>query len=61
MTPASPDSPLADWLGDRPGRVHHIAFSGISGADASGAVELADGSYSVEPDAATGTRLLLHP
>ena len=61
VTPASPTSPVASWLGDRPGRVHHISFSGVSGAGIEGAFELADGSYELPPDAATGTRLLLHP
>ncbi|MBV8981464.1 MAG: hypothetical protein JO086_11235, partial [Acidimicrobiia bacterium] len=61
VTPASSSSPLTGWIGDRPGRVHHIAFSGVSGADVSGAVALADGSHEVPPDAATGTRLLLYP
>jgi hypothetical protein len=57
--PTSPSSPLAAWLGDRPGRVHHIAFAGVSGTEVEGAVELADGSVELPPDAATGTRLLL--
>jgi len=61
VTPSSPASPMAEWLGDRPGRVHHIAFSGVSGADVDGAVELADGSCELPPDASTGTRLLLLP
>jgi hypothetical protein len=59
VTPASPASPVAAWLGDRPGRVHHIAFSGVSGAGVDGAVELADGSYELPPDPATGTRVFL--
>jgi methylmalonyl-CoA/ethylmalonyl-CoA epimerase len=61
VTPSAPASPVAAWLGDRPGRVHHIAFSGVSGAGVEGAIELADGSYELSPDAATGTRFLLHP
>jgi len=61
VTPSSPASPMASWLGDRSGRVHHIAFSGVSGADLEGAVALADGSYELRPDELTGTRLLLHP
>ena len=60
-TPSSSASPVAEWLGDRPGRVHHVAFSGVTGAGVDGAVELADGSYDLPPDAATGTRLLLKP
>ena len=58
VTPASPASPVATWIGDQPGRVHHLAFSGVSGADVDGAVELADGSYELPPDSSTGTRLL---
>jgi len=57
--PASPSSPLAAWLGDRLGRVHHIAFAGVDGSGLDGGVELADGSYELAPDPATGTRLLL--
>ena len=59
VTPASPNSPVAAWIGDRPGRVHHVSFSGVSGVGVDGAIELADGSYELPPDAATGTRLLL--
>jgi Glyoxalase/Bleomycin resistance protein/Dioxygenase superfamily len=60
--PASAGSPVAAWIGDRPGRVHHVAFAGVSGAAAGteGAVELADGSYELPPDEATGTRILLN-
>ena len=62
VTPASPGSPVAEWIGDRPGRVHHIAFSGVSGAEVEGVVQLADGSAELPPDASTGSRLLLlHP
>jgi len=60
-TPSSSANPMAEWLGDRAGRVHHVAFSGVTGAGVDGAVELADGSYDLPPDAATGTRLLLKP
>ncbi|MBV8159793.1 MAG: VOC family protein [Acidimicrobiia bacterium] len=59
MAPTSPASPVATWIGDRPGRVHHLAFSGVSGAGVEGAVALADGGYELPPDDATGTRLLL--
>ena len=59
VTPTSPTGPVAAWIGDRHGRVHHLAFSGLSGAIVEGAVALADGGYELEPDGATGTRLLL--
>jgi hypothetical protein len=61
MTPASPTGPLAAWIGDRPGRVHHLAFSGIDGAGVTGAIELANGSWEVPPTSALGTRLLILP
>jgi len=61
VAPASPASPLASWLGDRSGRMHHIAFSGVSLAEVEGAVELADGGAELPPDTTTGTRLLLEP
>jgi methylmalonyl-CoA/ethylmalonyl-CoA epimerase len=59
LSPASPASPLAAWLGGRPGRVHHVAFSGFDDAATEGAVELADGSWEVPPSDELGTRLLL--
>jgi catechol 2,3-dioxygenase-like lactoylglutathione lyase family enzyme len=63
VAPASPDSPLAGWLGDRSGRVYHIAFTGIDTAsvDVDVAVELADGSVEFPPDATTGTRVVVLP
>ncbi len=50
-TPTSPSSPLAAWLGDRPGRVHHLAFS----------VEGLDRPTEVAPEDNFGVRLLLSP
>jgi methylmalonyl-CoA/ethylmalonyl-CoA epimerase len=60
-TPVSPGGGVSEWLDGRAGRVHHIAFAGADPAAFDGAVELADGSWEVPPDAATGTRLLLNP
>lgn len=50
---------LAKWLGDRSGRLHHIAFavddpSGLRGAAAAG-----DGTWVVSPEDNLGTRLVL--
>lgn len=28
---ADESSPLVEWLGDRPGRIHHVAYSGVAG------------------------------
>jgi methylmalonyl-CoA/ethylmalonyl-CoA epimerase len=62
LSSSSPAGPLASWIGDRPGRVHHLAFA-FAGSQAAavtdGAVELADGSLELPPDNASGTRLLL--
>jgi hypothetical protein len=61
MTPSSPASPLAAWIGDRPGRVHHIAFAGADASGVESAVELADGGWELPPNDVMGTRLLLLP
>jgi methylmalonyl-CoA/ethylmalonyl-CoA epimerase len=50
IEPSSPSSPLADWIGDRAGRVHHLAF----------AVPGETGRREVTPDDNLGVRLLLH-
>ena len=51
MAPTSSSSAYADWLGDRPGRIHHLAFSvpGLGRA------------LEVPPDDNLGVRLLLTP
>jgi catechol 2,3-dioxygenase-like lactoylglutathione lyase family enzyme len=51
LEPASPASPVDDWLAGRPGRVHHLAFT------APAVVEPRE----LPPDAATGTRIRLLP
>lgn len=52
-----PDTPLARaWLGDRPGRLHHVTFSGVAvGID--GATRLADGTWELAPERNEGLRL----
>jgi glyoxalase/bleomycin resistance protein/dioxygenase superfamily protein len=47
LSPTSPDSPLWAWLEDRPGRVHHLAFTG------------AGRTGELPPDEPTGTRIVL--
>lgn len=59
VTPASPAGPLAEWIGDRPGRLHHVAFRLPDPGAVPGAVPLADGTWEVGPDDNRGTRLLL--
>ena len=51
--------PLAQWLGDRRGRVHHLLFTLTDPAAVPGAVALADGRWEVPTDANLGVRLLL--
>ncbi|MEA3054701.1 MAG: hypothetical protein QOD30_133 [Actinomycetota bacterium] len=49
VEPSSPSSPLAEWIGDRPGRVHHLAFT-IAGET---------GRREITPEDNLGVRLLL--
>jgi len=51
LEPASPSSAIAAWLGDRPGRVHHLAFR-VAGVTERSVID---------PDPATGTRVVLLP
>jgi catechol 2,3-dioxygenase-like lactoylglutathione lyase family enzyme len=61
MRPASPDSATAVWIGDRPGRIHHLAFACERPAEVAGAVARPDGTWEVPPAANLGTRLILTP
>jgi hypothetical protein len=52
--------PLAEWLGDRAGRVHHLAFAVADPGDVPGAEGRADGPvFEVPPAANHGVRLRL--
>ena len=61
LTPATPGGPVARWIGDLPGRLHHIAFTGVDPSTVAGAIELANGGWEIPPDDVLGTRLLLLP
>lgn len=50
---------LAAWVGDRPGRVHHLAFAVDDPAAVPGAVAGDGGWWEIPPGANLGTRLLL--
>jgi catechol 2,3-dioxygenase-like lactoylglutathione lyase family enzyme len=57
-----PADPAAQaWMGDRPGRVHHVDFSIDDPARVRGARPRGDGTYVVPPEYNLGTRLLLRP
>lgn len=53
--------PLADWLGGRPGRMHHIAFAVDDPTAVDSAAPHADGTWVVAPEDNLGTRLVLEP
>jgi catechol 2,3-dioxygenase-like lactoylglutathione lyase family enzyme len=48
VEPASPSSPIATWIGDRAGRVHHLHFTGSGQA-----------SRTIEPEDNNGVRLVI--
>jgi methylmalonyl-CoA/ethylmalonyl-CoA epimerase len=50
LEPTSPSSPVATWIGERRGRVHHLAFS-LPGAGA---------THEVSPGDNHGVRLVVH-
>jgi methylmalonyl-CoA/ethylmalonyl-CoA epimerase len=53
------DAVLGHWLGDRAGRLHHVAFSVEEPATVPDARPLGDGLYEVPPERNLGLRLLL--
>ncbi|MFN0091561.1 MAG: VOC family protein [Acidimicrobiales bacterium] len=50
---------LGAWLGERPGRVHHLHFELDDPAGVSAAEPLGEGLWTVPPEANLGVRLLL--
>jgi catechol 2,3-dioxygenase-like lactoylglutathione lyase family enzyme len=61
LAPSGPSSPLAAWLGDRPGRLHHLALALDDPSILSGAIALSDGAVEVPPEANHGVRLVVSP
>lgn len=59
LEPASAGSPLQEWLGDRSGRIHHIAFNCGDPAELRDARELSDGRWELPSEKGTGTRILI--
>ena len=53
--------PLRDWIGDRPGRFHHLAFTAARPHELAGAVTTDNGTVEVPPEANLGVRLLVNP
>jgi methylmalonyl-CoA/ethylmalonyl-CoA epimerase len=54
-----PRGSAREWLGDRPGRIHHLAFTVDDPRSVAGSAERDDGSYEVRPEDNLGVRLIL--
>jgi methylmalonyl-CoA/ethylmalonyl-CoA epimerase len=52
--------PLGEWMGDRPGRLHHLAFTAARPEELAGAVARG-GAVEVPPEANLGMRLVVRP
>jgi hypothetical protein len=50
---------LQDWIGDRPGRFHHLAFTAARPEELAGAIPAGDGAVEVPAEANLGVRLLV--
>jgi len=50
---------IADWVGDRPGRLRHLYFSFDEPARVPGARQVAEGRWVVDADDVLGTRLVI--
>jgi catechol 2,3-dioxygenase-like lactoylglutathione lyase family enzyme len=61
VQPGSADSEVAGWVGERSGRIHHLAFACERPDRLQGAVGREDGSWEVSPEANLGVRLILYP
>jgi uncharacterized protein YjbJ (UPF0337 family) len=59
VEPSRLSSPLADWIGGRPGRLHHLAFVLPDPPSVAGGSERSDGVWEVAPEHNFGVRLLL--
>jgi methylmalonyl-CoA/ethylmalonyl-CoA epimerase len=58
VEPADPE--LIEWLGARPGRVHHLEFALDDPAAVPGAIAIGDDAWEIPPDQNLGVRLRLH-
>ncbi len=53
------EGPLATWVGDRPGRLHHLEFAVDDPERVPDARPRGDGTYEVAPEHGAGTRLVV--
>ena len=54
------DPELLDWMGARPGRVHHLEIVLDDPASVPGAIAIGEGAWEVAPEHNLGVRLRLH-
>jgi methylmalonyl-CoA/ethylmalonyl-CoA epimerase len=54
-------SPVSEWLGERPGRIHHLAFTLTDPAAVPAARRLTAEVWEVAPEDNLGVRLILRP
>jgi catechol 2,3-dioxygenase-like lactoylglutathione lyase family enzyme len=59
IEPKGPRSPLREWIGARPGRIHHVAFEMANPRAVPGARPLSEGTWEVAPEDNLGVRLVL--
>ncbi|MGH9207690.1 MAG: hypothetical protein ACRD1G_14240, partial [Acidimicrobiales bacterium] len=61
MSPTSDAGELVGHLGDRTGRIHHLAFTCAQPERIPRARRMGDGTYVIQPIDNLGTRLILSP
>jgi methylmalonyl-CoA/ethylmalonyl-CoA epimerase len=59
VEPRHPD--LIEWMGTRPGRVHHLEFALDDPAAIADAVAIGEAAWEITPERNLGVRLRLHP
>ena len=61
IEPDGARSPIGEWLGDWPGRIHHLAFTLADPAAVPAARRLSSEAWEVAPEDNLGVRLMLLP
>ena len=61
IEPVGARSPVSEWLGERPGRIHHLAFTLTDPAAVPAARRLTAEAWEVAPEDNLGVRLMLLP
>jgi methylmalonyl-CoA/ethylmalonyl-CoA epimerase len=61
IEPDGERSPVTEWLGERSGRIHHLAFALAKPAAVPAATRVGRGTWEVAPEDNLGVRLILLP